>query len=168
MVRFTPKGYTALTLLIIMTIFLVGVQTGKSIQGIDNTYSVPSQNPPQQPTPTLISFKTIKECGVSFLLPSQFNRTLTNPSRYAYRDEFVEVDCQNLLKLDAKALVRLKTITINSQSVEMFKLNDARVWTIKSESTTKVGSPSATTSPRNITFRASQNISELVQRTVTY
>lgn len=168
MIRFTPKGYMTLTLLVVVALFLIGVETGKSIQKIDNEHvSIPATTPAESLDSTSsVQFDTVNECGVSFLLPAGFNKTRSKPPRYTMENEFIEIDCQNLLQFDKKSLISSGSTTIAQRKTTIFKLQDALVWTLEADAESKKPSSSAELLNQSVTFRSSQNISKLVQRTL--
>ena len=162
MLRFTPRSRNSLVVLTSVLLFLVGVQTGKSIERIDRDFPAPKALTTPTPTPLQsFTFKEVSSCGVRFLLPDTHKQSRDQKGLFTYGDSRVKVTCDTQSRvqstIDMEDALSTRSAIINAVETTIYINRKNYAWTLQ---------PKKTQSP--IHFQATQDIAELVQRTLKY
>ncbi len=103
--RFTLRSILFLFSLTTLAVFFFGFNAGKYISTIDKANPIitptvipekPSPSPTFSEKPSSFSRITVDTCGISFLLPSSFEKTswASQEARFTHQSETVHINCQ--------------------------------------------------------------------------
>ncbi len=157
MLRFTPRSRNMLIALVSVVLFLAGIQTGKSIQRIDQTTPPIIPTPSITPTPAPITFQEVVVCGIKFLLPTTFTQ---NKGSFTHGDSSVTVMCGGNADAQATRLREDARATDSARVLDamttLYISRDSISWSVKLDQK----------SAQEVHFQATQDIAPLVQRTL--
>lgn len=169
--RHTKRSYLLLITLVLTVVFFSGLNLGKYIQNIDNTYVPPTPTPKpspvqdpsddQQPT-THITFEMYVSdtCGVSFLVPSYLSKRQTpeTESEFTNGQDRIFVNCDDSFIADQEKLFinfeASQEAKIANQSVTQYTNKSSYLWVVRNSKRQKV------------LFETSSDLTVLIQQTL--
>lgn len=161
------KTVILIFVLITIALFLAGFRLGRQVERIDKNY-VPPVSPTLMvptvamatPAESMTKFKTLTHtgCGISFLYPDTLAQTKnsSDSGMIGKGKNLVSFTCPTKIASQTANLLTPTITTVNGTKITSYaSMNDSDTWFI-------------TKNAKRITFNTSQNLTDLIMRTVSF
>lgn len=166
--RHTKRSRILLGSLTLIVVFFIGLNLGKYIQGIDNSYVPPTPTPeisptttPDMPQPVSFPSYTSDTCGITFLVPSTMTQrtTASDELEFSLDGQRIFATCNESLISQQETILRTSEATssarVAQQDITVVNEAGSDIWIIRN------------TDRRRVLFETSHDLTPLVQQTLT-
>lgn len=169
--RHTQKSLLLFGLLFTIVVFFLGLNIGKQIQGVDNTYVPPAPTVSLETSRTDIAknqesltyeYLTLKSCRISLLIPSSLKQRKTpeNEFEFSNKTQRVFISCNQDFIDQQEETLELHELTgekiVANQTVTQFIDENSDVWMLRN------------TARRRVLFETHPDLTLLIEQTLAF